>query len=122
MRKLGLYAMVVFYLFAGMNHFLNPDFYYGLIPEFIPFPIFTNYLVGIIEIFLGVLLLFRKTRKWSAFGIIILLVLLVPSHVYFITIGSCVPNGLCIEEWISWSRLVIGQPLLVLWAWSVRNG
>lgn len=121
MRKLALYLMAGFYLFAGINHFINPDFYYGLIPEFVPFPVFTNYLVGVIEVVLGILLLFKKSRRFSAKGIVLLLVLLIPSHIYFIMIGSCVPDGLCIDEWISWSRLIVGQPLLILWAWSVKG-
>ena len=121
MRRLGLYIMSVFYVVAGANHFLQPEFYWGLIPDYLPFPEITNYVVGTVELILGILLLLSGTRKFSTWGIIILLILLIPSHVYFIQVGSCVPNSLCIKEWVSWSRLLIGQPLLILWAWSVRD-
>ncbi len=121
MRRLGLYIMSVFYVVAGANHFFLPEFYWGLIPDYLPFPELTNYIVGALEFFLGILILFSRTRRIGAWGIVILLFLLIPSHIYFIKVGSCVPNSLCIKEWVSWSRLLIGQPLLMWWAWSVRD-
>ena len=51
--------------------------------------------------------------------IIVLLIFFIPSHVYFIKIGSCVPNGLCVNPIIGWLRLVIVHPILILWAWYV---
>ncbi|TAI49760.1 MauE/DoxX family redox-associated membrane protein [Flagellimonas allohymeniacidonis] len=121
MRRLTLYTLSVFYFVAGANHFLHPDFYLGLIPDYIPFHVFTNYMVGALELILAMMLWLPRTRRMGAWGIVLLLVLLVPSHVYFIQVGSCVPNSLCIKEWISWSRLLIGQPLLIWWAWGLRN-
>ena len=37
-RKISFYLLVGFYLFAGINHFLDPDFYYPLIPPYFKFP------------------------------------------------------------------------------------
>lgn len=113
-RGLGM-----FYIFAGANHFFNPEFYLPLIPDYLPAPIVLNLLVGVIELALGVLVFVPQYTKTATWGIILLLIALIPSHVYFLQIGSCVPDGLCIAEWIAWVRLLIVHPLLVAWAWWV---
>lgn len=113
--------MVLFYLIAGINHFVNPDFYLPLIPDYLPAPILLNRVAGFAEIVLGVGLLFKVTRHLAAFGIIALLLALIPSHLYFIQIGSCIADGLCVPEWIAWLRLLLIHPLLVLWAYIYTN-
>lgn len=110
-----------FFSFAGLYHFINPNFYLGLIPDFIPQPLFINYGVGSLEIVLGILVLIPTYRKIGGYGIVLLLLLLIPSHIFFIQIGSCVPNGLCVPKWISWARLVLIHPLLVYWGYTVSK-
>lgn len=121
MKKASLYLQVAFYLFAGVNHFINPDFYAGLIPDYLPFHSFINLASGVIEIALGLGLLFPVTKKFSAYSIILMLIAFIPSHVYFIQIGGCIEGGLCTTMTVAWVRLVIIHPLLILWAWSARK-
>ena len=119
-HKLNRLSIGIFFLFAGINHFINPEFYLPLIPPFFPFPQTINVLSGLIEIVLGLGIFFKQTRKFAAYGIIGLMVLFIPAHVYFIQIDSCIPGGLCVPEWIGMMRLVIIHPLLILWAYSNR--
>ncbi|MEM9858764.1 MAG: MauE/DoxX family redox-associated membrane protein [Bacteroidota bacterium] len=119
-KKVSFYLLVAFYLFAGINHFIDPEFYYPLIPPYFGFPDFINVVSGIAEIVLALLLIPLKTRNYAVYGILLMLVAFIPSHVYFIQIGSCIPGGLCVPEWIGWVRLLVIHPLLLLWAWSVR--
>ena len=122
MKKVSLYLQAFFYIFAGANHFIDPGFYFPLIPDYLQdFSALINVSSGIIEIGLGVSLVFRFTRRRAAFGIFLMLIAFVPSHVYFIQIGSCIEDGLCVPEWIGWIRLVLIHPILMWWAWSVRN-
>lgn len=121
MKKFSLYLQIIFYLFAGFNHFINPEFYSGLIPGYLPFHGFINLTSGVIEVTLGLGLLFPFTRKFSAYGIILMLTAFIPSHVHFIQIGGCVEGGLCTSLAVAWVRLVLVHPLLMLWAWSVRR-
>ena len=109
----------IFYLFAGANHFFNPDFYLPLIPDYLPAPILLNLLVGIVELALGVLVFIPQYTKLATHGIILLLLVLVPSHIYFIQIGSCVKDGLCIPVWFAWVRPILVQPLFIAWSWKV---
>lgn len=117
MKKLLRYLLSLFFVFAGVNHFVNPEFYLPLIPPYFPYPDAINLVSGIIEIGFGVGLLIRKVSKYAAWGIIALLVAFIPSHVYFIQIGSCVPDGLCVPELLGWLRLVLVHPILIGWAY-----
>ena len=109
--------MAFLYLVAGINHFISPESYLPIIPEYIPNHELINVLAGIAEIILGIGLLIPKTRIVSAWGVILMLIAFIPSHVYFIQIGSCVEGGICTPEWMGWIRLVVIHPLLLAWAW-----
>ena len=122
MKKISLYLQSFFYIFAGLNHFINPEFYFPLIPEYLQdFSNFINVFAGVIEIAFGVALIFPGLRKAAVLGIILMLVAFIPSHVYFVQLGSCIPDGLCVPEWIGWGRLLVIHPLLIWWVWSVQK-
>jgi uncharacterized membrane protein len=104
---------------VGSNHFIAPDFYYPLIPDYIGDKTLVNVTAGVVELLLALLVLYPKTRRIGAYGVILMLIAFIPSHVYFIQIGSCVNDGLCVAPWISWSRLLIIHPILIYWAYSV---
>jgi uncharacterized membrane protein len=120
-RKAFLLTAALFYTIGGINHFVHPQFYIPLIPPYLVFVDELNVLSGLAEILLAIGLLFTKTRKLASIGIIAMLVAFIPSHVYFIQIGSCVENGLCVPAWIAWVRLVAVHPLLVWWAYAIRD-
>ena len=72
-KSAGLYIMALFYLLAGINHFISPGSYIKLIPPYLPLPEVLNIVAGIAEILLGVLLFFPAVRVKAAWGIIFLL-------------------------------------------------
>ncbi|MTI20209.1 DoxX family membrane protein [Fulvivirga sp. RKSG066] len=122
MHKILRYSLVMFYCVAGLNHFIMPDFYLGLIPDYLPNPELINSLSGVIEMLLGLLVIPKRTRRLACLGIVIMLVAFIPAHLHFIIIGSCVEEGLCVPPWIAWFRLVVIHPLLIWWAYVVgRN-
>jgi uncharacterized membrane protein len=120
-KKPFVVILALFFIFAGLYHFINPDFYAPLIPKYIPKTVSINYAVGLLELLLGLLVLFPSYRRRSCYGIILLLIQLISSHIFFIQQGSCVANSLCVPSWISWSRLVLIHPLLIYWAYSVSK-
>ena len=79
--KLLIYVYVVFFISAGLNHFLNPHFYDGLVPDFIPFPRLVHQITGVIEIILPLFLLTRF-RKEAALLMMIFLVLVYGANLY----------------------------------------
>ena len=119
--KLLRILLIIFYAFAGSYHFINPEFYYPLIPDYLPYPELINYTSGIFEIILAIGVAIPKTRLLAVKGIILMLIAFIPSHIYFITEGGCMSDSLCVSIWVAWVRLIIIHPLLIYWAWSVRK-
>ena len=120
-RKLFLYIQAGFYVAAGANHFLNPDFYFGLIPPYLPWPVTINIVAGVVEIVFGFMLLVPSLRRLASYGIVAMLVAFIPSHIYFIEIGSCIEGGLCTTPLVAWVRLVVIHPILIWWAFVYRS-
>ncbi|MEQ8469555.1 MAG: DoxX family membrane protein [Marinoscillum sp.] len=120
MKKVSQIILGIFFITAGINHFINPEFYASLIPPYLPYHHLINLASGIVEFSLGLGVLIPFSQKMAASGIIILMVLFIPSHIYFVQMDSCIGN-LCTEPWIGWVRLVVIHPLLILWAyWHSR--
>ena len=118
LQQVLFFILIVFYIFAGYNHFASPSFYLPIIPPYLSdWANEINLLSGILEIILGILLIPKSTRPYAAKGIIILLILFIPSHIYFIQKGSFTLGAIEITPTLSWFRLLIGQPILMLWAW-----
>ncbi len=114
--------LIAFFLFAGSYHFINPDFYFDQVPPyFAGYKQFINYAAGVVEILLAIGVTIPKTRLVAVKGIIFLLIAFIPTHWYVIEQGGCIPTAYCVPLWVAWLRLLVLQPLLMLWAWSVRN-
>ena len=115
------WLLIVFYFFAGLNHFINPQFYLPLIPPYIPNPDLINVLSGIAEMVLALGVAIPAYRKKSSLLLILLLVVFIPAHIYFIQLGACVGElSLCVPIWVAWVRLLPFHPLLMYWAWYVK--
>lgn len=75
------FVFAAFFAYAGIMHFVKPKFFYPFIPK--PFPKEpSNYGTGVIELVLGISLLFPNYIQEAALGIIILLMLLLPIHIW----------------------------------------
>jgi uncharacterized membrane protein len=118
-RGLMRYMLGAFYIAAGVNHFINPAFYLPLIPPYFPHPEVINIVAGVVEIVLGLMVFWDRTVWWGCMAIIAMLIAFIPSHVYFVQIGSCIDGGLCVPPWVGWVRLIVIHPILLFWAWSV---
>jgi len=115
-RKFFLWAYAIFYILAGCNHFLSTGVYYVIMPKWLPVPGFLIYFSGIIEIILGILLLFAKTRKVAALLIILMLIAFMPAHIYMIQMAPFMLGKIWVTPFIAWARLPF-QLLFIGWAW-----
>ncbi len=113
--------LIAFFLFAGSYHFINPSFYFDQIPDYFSNKLLINYTAGSIEILLAVGVAIKKTRFWAVIGILLLMLAFVPTHWLVIQKNGCIPTAYCVPLWLAWVRLLILQPLFMLWAWSVRK-
>lgn len=81
-RSRGLiWIMGVFYILAGINHMIRPDFYMAIMPPWLPWHYPLVILSGVAEIICGVLFLIRRTRKLGAILIILLLIAVFPANI-----------------------------------------
>ncbi len=115
--KLGSVALLgAFYVFGGWNHFANPDFYAPMMPPYLPAHDLLIRLSGVAEVTLGVAVLVPASRRLAAWGIIALLVAVVPANfhiaIYDLPIGEATQGA---GGW-NWVRIAF-QPVLMLWAW-----
>lgn len=112
------FLLIGFYLFAGYNHFASPTFYLPVIPPYLSqWAKEINILAGVFEIALALLLIPSRTRLFAAKCIIIMLIAFIPSHIYFIQKGEFIIGSIEMTPLTSWIRLLIGQPILIIWAW-----
>ncbi len=122
MKSILLYLMIFFYLYAGYNHFANPRFYTRIIPPYLTHWLsLINIISGIAEIILAIGLLFPLTRSIAAFGIILMLIAFIPAHIYMIQLGNFKLGKFEVTPIIGWIRLLIIHPLLIGWAWWIKN-
>ncbi len=79
--KLLIYVYIIFFISAGINHFLNPQFYDAIVPEFIPYPRQVHQFTGVLEIMIPLFFLTRY-RKEAALIMIVFLILLYGANFY----------------------------------------
>ena len=57
--------MSIAYTYVGVRHFIDPDFFLAIMPNYLSFHLEIVYISGIAEIIFGVLLFFKKTRSFQ---------------------------------------------------------
>src|ERR1700744_4151549 len=112
-RKRSLALMVLLYVVAGLNHFLNRRMYLAIIPTYLPHPLTLVYISGVCEIAFGLLLIPVATQRIAAWLIILLLIAVFPANVQMAVNYYLAHNPWL---WLAIIRLPI-QLLLIRWAW-----
>ncbi len=119
LRKVALVLLSLFFIVAGIGHFLTPDFYVKIMPPYLPAPLELVYVSGFFEVIGGIAVLFPATRSAAGWGLIALLVAVFPANLYMATN----PERFLAEGYPLWSlyaRLPF-QALFIAWAyWATR--
>lgn len=106
------------FILAGLNHFLNPEFYLRIMPPILPFHLFLVYLSGIFEVILGILLLIPKLSKFAAWSLIALLIAVFPANIYMAMNTNLFPE---FDPMLIYLRIPI-QFILIAWAfWFTKE-
>lgn len=114
LRKVSLYIMSAFYFIAGINHLWHPIFYLKIMPSWIGLHETLVIISGVCEILFAFLLLPSQTRRFSAWGIIFLLIAVFPANIQMMLNYLNEHNP---KLWIAILRLPI-QIMLVWWAYT----
>lgn len=114
--KLRISAKVLFGAFfigAGLNHFINTDFYLSIMPPYLPWHLPLVYASGVAETALGVLLLVRRWSRLAAWGLIFLLIAVFPANLHMALNADSYSQ---FSPVLLWLRLPL-QGLLIAWAY-----
>ena len=110
----------VFYVLAGVLHFLKPEFYVRIVPPYIPWHREMVLISGFFEILGGLGLLFLPTRRLAGWGLVALLIAVFPANLYMAT-NPVEAGAASIAPAIRWGRLPL-QALLIWWLlWCTRE-
>jgi uncharacterized membrane protein len=112
-QSIGLVLAAIFYVVAGVLHFIKTDAYLRIMPAYIPWHLAMVRISGVFEILGGLGLLVPRTRRAAAWGLIALLIAVFPANVYMAT-NPIEAGATSIAPILRWGRLPL-QVLLVWW-------
>ena len=115
-KRFMLWFMGIFYVLAGVAHFVRTDAYMLMMPPYLPAHRELILLSGVAEVVLGLAVLVPRTRRLAAWGIILLLIAIFPANLHIAMhdvplFGATHGAGI----W-NWVRLPF-QGVLIAWAW-----
>ena len=120
-KKITVYMLSFFYIYVGIKHFIDPYWFVQIMPPYLPYHLELVYLSGFFEVFLGFLLLFNNSRKYAAYGVILLLVAVYPANIY-LAFNDSPQKALNISSFVaSWIRLPIQFILIGFAFWHSRQ-
>jgi uncharacterized membrane protein len=109
------WLLAAFMTLAGLNHFISPAVYVGMMPAVLPAPLALVYISGVAEIAGGVGLLHPRTRKLAAWGLVALFVAVLPANINMLV--NKLPLGEHpVPVWALWARLPL-QLVFIVWAY-----
>jgi uncharacterized membrane protein len=117
MRTGTRWVLAVLMVVVGILHFVNPEPFVMIVPDYLPWPLALVWISGVFEIAGGVGLLIEKTRRAASLGLIALYVAVFPANVWMATEGIQ-PPGMELEPFWAWARLPL-QAVLIALAWWV---
>ncbi len=109
------------FIYIGISHLIDPEWFKPIVPSILIYTMFWVYFSGICEIFLGVLVIFNKSRKFASICFVIMLVLIYWANINMwindIAIGG---NKLSGEAHIIRGIIQALLILLVLWIGKLK--
>ena len=116
-KNLVLFGLSVFFIYFGIDHFINPDFYLSIMPPSFPLHEEAVYISGFFEIVGGIGVLIPRFRKIAGWGLVALLIAVYPANIYMAISPEAFPD---IPIEILYFRLAL-QFLFFYWAYSVTR-
>jgi uncharacterized membrane protein len=113
LRKISRAILGLMFIAAGANHFLRPQLYQAIMPDYLPWHPELVAISGYAEMALGGLVLFPGKRRLARWGLTALLLAIFPANVHMALHPQRYED---IPAWLLWLRLPI-QGLLIAWAW-----
>lgn len=111
--KIGRILMGSLYVVAGIGHFVITRAYVRVMPDYLPAHRELVLISGVAEIAGGLGVLIPATRRPAAWGIVVLLVAVMPANLWMAQHPELTPG---VPVWALWLRVPLQLPLN-WWAW-----
>lgn len=113
-RGIALVALALFFIGAGINHFVHQGVYVRMVPSWLSAPALLVQITGVCEILGGIGVLIGNTRRLAGAGLIALLVAVFPANVQMAQHPELYADlGTAPEFYV---RLPL-QLVLIAWVW-----
>ena len=112
--------MSFLYIIVGIKHFVDVEYFVSIVPNYISWKKEAVFISGFFEILLGILLLFHKTRKLAAWGIIMLLIAVFPANIY-LYVSEIAREILNISKIDALIRIPFQIPLIIISYWHSKK-
>jgi uncharacterized membrane protein len=119
-KKITIYFMGSAYIYVGIRHFIDPNFFLAIMPDFLPYHLEAVYISGVFEILLGGMLLFKKSRRIAGWGLIALLIAVFPANIYLAQ-NEAARQSLDISQSLAIIRLPFQALFLGLSYWHTKD-
>ena len=116
-RKFSLFGLSLFFIYFGIDHFINPEFYLSIMPPAFPLHAEAVYISGFFEILGGMSVLIAPLRKIAGWGLVVLLICVYPANIYMAITPEAFPD---ISRVLLYFRLQL-QFLFIYLAYSVTR-
>ena len=107
----GLAALL--YITTGLLHFIRTELYLRIVPPYIPWPTAMVYISGVAEVLGGLGLLIPNVRRAAAWGLVALLLAVLPANIHMATDHIQVTRS-PIPQSLLWARVPL-QGILIWW-------
>ena len=119
-KLITVLVMSFMYIFVGLKHFTDPQYFVNITPPQIQHKIFVVYLTGVLEILGGLLILNKKTRMIGAYTLIFLLIVVFPANIY-LYVSETPQQLLGISKTNALLRLPFQAPLIFIAYWHSKE-
>lgn len=111
----------VLMLLAGVMHFVKPEPYVMMMPDYLPWHEGLVFVSGVFEVLLGVALFVPnpQVRSLAGWGLVALLIAVLPANIWMASEGIQ-PPGLEMSPTGAWIRVAF-QAVFIYWAWAVTR-
>ena len=119
-KLITILVMSFMYIFVGVKHFTDPQYFVNITPPKIQHKILVIYFTGVLEILGGLLILNKKTRMIGAYTLIFLLIMVFPANIY-LYVSETPQQLLGISKTDALLRLPFQAPLIVVAYWHSKE-
>lgn len=109
--------LALFFLAAGLAHFLHDDSFAQIVPPFLPFPFVIVWVSGVMELVFAAALLMRFRLRLTGVLLAGYLLAVLPANIYMAWANIPFGEGLG-GPVILWGRVALQFPLIALILWA----